>query len=50
MNKGYCIIADNAVTGICTVTANMMCTPGNGQVKITPISSNHTSISGTLMV
>ncbi|KAJ1356436.1 hypothetical protein KIN20_014158 [Parelaphostrongylus tenuis] len=49
-NKGYCIIADNIVTGICTVTANMMCTPPNPAVTITSVPVNHTLISGTLMV
>ncbi|KAJ1356435.1 hypothetical protein KIN20_014158 [Parelaphostrongylus tenuis] len=48
-NKGYCIIADNIVTGICTVTANMMCTPPNPAVTITSVPVNHTLISGTLM-
>ncbi|KAJ1351888.1 hypothetical protein KIN20_008055 [Parelaphostrongylus tenuis] len=54
MKKGdeYCIIASNTVTGICTAQmrgGNKKCTMER-DATITPVSANHTSISGTLSV
>ncbi|KAJ1362063.1 hypothetical protein KIN20_021473, partial [Parelaphostrongylus tenuis] len=53
----FCLIVGNTVTGICTGTMpvgpapreDAMCTDAN-KATIGPISTNHTSISGTLMM
>ncbi|KAJ1353515.1 hypothetical protein KIN20_010157 [Parelaphostrongylus tenuis] len=50
MGDQYCIIASNRVTGICIaqmVGADKKCTT-MAEATITPVSANHTSISGTL--
>ncbi|KAJ1361102.1 hypothetical protein KIN20_020281 [Parelaphostrongylus tenuis] len=52
----FCIIVGHAVTGICTGTIDgrrgarirAMCTEAN-KATIGPVSTNHTSFSGTLM-
>ncbi|KAJ1347741.1 hypothetical protein KIN20_002885 [Parelaphostrongylus tenuis] len=48
INRGYCIIADNTVTGICTTTMKMMCMPASDKVKVTGVNDPHLTISGTL--
>ncbi|KAJ1353978.1 hypothetical protein KIN20_010768 [Parelaphostrongylus tenuis] len=50
MNERACIINDNTVTAICSVTAMSLCTlmPPIRMVKITPVSGPPVTISGSL--
>ncbi|KAJ1361641.1 hypothetical protein KIN20_020935 [Parelaphostrongylus tenuis] len=49
MNEANCVIVGNTVTGVCinTMDNDQACTHMNA--RITPVPTNHTSISGTLV-